>query len=156
MKTILIPVIMILLITSCGTQDICDDDSQSILVARLMTMQQGEKSDTTLQGFSVYGIREGSVDSLLYDSMNVSRIELPLDPSAGQSKFVMFTADKRDTLTLLHTSEAYLISYNCGFAARFTLEEPYSTREMITEIELVEALVDAELEIDETHLQIFF
>jgi len=148
--------ILLLVFTSCGTQDVCDGDNQSILVARFKTTTTGDITDTIVPGISIFGIREGKSDSLLYDSIDVARIELPLDPSNGQSRFVMTVADERDTLILTHTSEAYLISYTCGFAARFTLEDFSATGGMIVDTELISASIDAELESNEEHLWLYF
>ena len=148
--------ILLFVFTSCGTQDVCDADNQSILVARFKTTITGDITDTIVPGVSIFGIREGKTDSLLYDSIDVARIELPLDPANDQSRFVMTVADERDTLILTHTSEAYLISYTCGFAARFTLEDFNATGGMIVDTELISASIDAELESNEEHLWIYF
>ena len=156
MKSRLIPVILISIFTSCGTQDVCDDDNQSFFVARFRTTVTGDINDTIVAGISIYGIREGRTDSLLYDSTEVGRMELPLDPSSDQSKFVLTIAEERDTLLLMHTSEAYLISYNCGFAARFTLQDFTAVGGIIADMELISASIDGENEINEEHLWIYF
>ena len=156
MNSRLFPILLMLAFASCDTQEVCDEDSQSILVARFRTTETGEIKDTLVPGISVYGIREGKTDSLLYDSATVSKIELPLDPSDEQSRFVLSAEEKTDTLILKHTSEAYLISYLCGFAARFVLEEPNHTGGMIVDMELISPSVDAEMETDEEHLWIYF
>ena len=57
---------------------------------------------------------------------------------------------------IYHRSEAYLISYNCGFAARFTLETPEHRGNLITGLEVTGETVDAETETNEEHLHIFF
>jgi hypothetical protein len=156
MKTRLYPIIFLLAFASCNTQEVCDDDSQSILVARFRTRVSGEIIDTLVPGISIFGIREGKPDSLLYDSATVSKIELPLDPGHDLSRFVMSTEEKTDTLILKHSSEAYLISYSCGFAARFVLEELDHSGGMIVDMELISSSVDAELETNEEHLWIYY
>jgi hypothetical protein len=153
---ILIPIWFVLVLASCGTQDVCDQESQSILVARFRTLEDGQISDTILQGISVFGIRSGESMGLLYDSVNAGKIGLPLDPAGDFSRFVLFSGEHRDTLVLSHSSEAYLISYNCGFAARFKLEGFSHSGDMIVDMELISASVDAELENDEEHLWIYF
>ncbi len=156
MKRRLIPLIFLLSILSCTTQDICDDDNQAILVARFKILESGEVTDTIVPGITIFGIREGRSDSLLYDSIEVARIELPLDPGHPSSRFVMSNGLEKDTLVLNHSSEAYLISYNCGFAARFTVDSFSYTGQVINDIEIISASVDAELEINEEHLWIYF
>ena len=156
MKSRRLPFILLIVIASCATQDVCDDDSQSILVARFKSTATGGITDTIVPGISIYGIREGKPDSLLYDSSSVARVELPLDPTNDQSRFVMTVAEETDTLVLIHSSEAYLISYSCGFASRFTLVDFTATGEMIVDTELISASIDAELESNEEHLWIYF
>ncbi|MCK4746989.1 MAG: hypothetical protein KAT15_08140, partial [Bacteroidales bacterium] len=124
--------------------------------ARFKSTATGGITDTIVPGISIYGIREGKPDSLLYDSSSVARVELPLDPTNDQSRFVMTVAEETDTLVLIHSSEAYLISYSSGFASRFTLVDFTATGEMIVDTELISASIDAELESNEEHLWIYF
>jgi hypothetical protein len=156
MKPRLAPLIFLLFITSCATQEICDSDNQSILVARFKSIATGESTDTIIPGLSVYGIREGSPDSLLYDSVSLGKIELPLDPGHPRSRYVLYTAQKNDTLVLEHASEAYLISYECGFAAQFYLKGFEYSGGMITDMEIISSSIDAEMETNEEHLWIYF
>ncbi len=148
--------ILLLFIASCATQDICDDDSQSYLVARFKTLEDGSINDTIMDGMSIYGIREGKADSLLYDSLSMSVVELPLDPNNESSKFVLSNEVRQDTLLLSYRSEAYLISYTCGFAARFTLEQFTNSGSWVSDMQMIEGEIDAELEINEEHLWIYF
>lgn len=157
MKYLVYSLGLLLLISSCATQDICDDDSQSYLVAGFKTLDtEDEVTDTTMAGLSVYGIREGKTDSLLYDSVSVSELELPLDPNNEFSYFVLGNGISHDTLQLTYDSEVYLISYSCGFAVRFTLDQFTSTGSWISDMELISGDIDAELESNETHLWIYF
>ncbi len=68
MKYMALPLTFLLLITSCATQEVCDDDNQSYLVAKLKTTWEMDKTmDTIVADFSIYGIREGKADSLIYN-----------------------------------------------------------------------------------------
>lgn len=156
MKKLVLPLTILLIIGSCATQDVCDDDNQSILVARFRTLDDGAIIDTIMTGMSIYGIREGKADSLLYDSITMSRVELPLDPNNDISRFVLSNDLRDDTLSLSHSSEAYLISYTCGFAARFTLEQLASSAGWIVDMQLIDGEIDGELMKDEEHLWIYF
>jgi hypothetical protein len=156
MKPRLTPLILSLFILSCTTLEICDSDDQSILVARFKSTATGEITDTLIPGISIYGVREGNPDSLLYDSVSLGRIELPLDPNHPRSRFVIFTEQKNDTFVLEHTSEAYLISYECGFAVRFSLDGFEYSGGMITDWEIISSSIDAEMETNEEHLWIYF
>lgn len=148
--------ILLLFIASCATQDVCDDDGQSYLVARFKTLEEDNINDTTMVGMSIYGIREGKADSLLYDSLSMSVVELPLDPNNESSMFVLSNEVRQDTLLFSYTSEAYLISYTCGFAARFTLEQFTNSGSWVSDMQLIEGEIDAEIETNEEHLWIYF
>jgi len=157
MKYLAYSLSLLLFISSCSTQDVCDDDSQSYLVARFKTLDADDKvADTTMAGLSIYGIREGYADILLYDSVSASKVALPLDPNKNFTHFILSNELSQDTLLLSHASEAYLISYTCGFAARFTLDQYINNGIWIGDIELISGEIDAELESDETHLWIYF
>ena len=157
MKHVVLLYTLLLLLTSCATQEVCDDDDQSYMVARFKTLENdGLVGDTILSGMSIYGIREGKADSLLYDSITMIKAQLPLDPNNDISRFVLSNGISIDTLFLTHSSEVYLINYTCGFASRFTLEQYTSARGWIKDLELRDGKIDAELETDEEHLWIYF
>ncbi len=143
---------------SCLTQEVCDDNSQSELVARFKTEVSESVSDTIISGVSIYGIREGKPDSLLYNSSETSRVLLPLDPHHTYSRFVMKIDEISDTLTLVHSSGFYLVSYTCGYGAIHTLN-PDSIehgRKLFYDIKIINAVIDAATQQDEEHLWLYF
>ena len=146
----------LLLLTSCTTQDVCDDDNQSKLVARFKTIESDTVSDTIVSGVTIYGIREGQTDSLLYDSSTTSEILLPLDPNLDFTRFVLSVNEQSDTLRFTYTTEFYLLSYTCGFAALFNLDSVRHSHLMIQDLEIINSVIDAELEENEEHLWIYF
>jgi hypothetical protein len=156
MKYMALPLSLLLLFFSCATQEVCDDDNQSYLVAQFRTEGDGEESDTIMGGMTIYGIRDGKPDSLLYDSTSMSKAQLPLDPNHDITSFVFSNTIQQDTLVLTHSSEIYLISQDCGFASRFSLVEYTASGNWLKEIKLRIGEIDATLEIDEEHLRIYF
>ena len=156
MKIRLIPLFFLLLLDSCTTLDICDDYSQSELVARFKTIEEGVVNDTIISGVTMFGIRDGRPDSLIYDSVSLSRIVVPLDSHNDYSRFILDINEQTDTLRINHTTEFYMISYTCGFAAMFTIESFQYSKTMIDTIEPINSVIDAELEQNEEHLWIYF
>ena len=144
------------LLASCTTQDVCDDDNQSKLVARFKTIESDVVSDTIVSGVTIYGIREGKIDSLLYDSSTTSGILLPLDPNHDFTRFVLRVNEYSDTIRFIHSTEFYLLSYTCGFAALFNLDSILSSNLIIHDLEIINSVIDAELEQNEEHLWIYF
>ena len=143
---------------SCLTQEVCDDNSQSELVARFKTVVSEIVSDTIISGVTIYGIREGRPDSLLYDSSESSRVVIPLDPNHNYSRFVMKIDEVTDTLTLVHNTGLYLVSYNCGYGAIFTLDPDSIVhgKKLFYDIEIKNAVIDAAMEQNEEHLWLYF
>ena len=150
--------IILIVLASCSTQDVCEDDLKAEAISNFFTYQDGVMTDTLISGLTLYGIRENKADSLLYDSAKVSRINLPLDPNHDHSTFIMEINDIVDTITFFHNTRTYLVSYTCGFANNFTITKLNYTTTSIIEIELLIDYVKAE-ESDiepEEHIRIYF
>lgn len=156
MKNGLLLLLILALITACATQEICDNDNQSELVARFKTTGELGTTDTILSHVSVYGIRPDRPDSMIVSDNELSRLVLPLNPNASFSTFVLDVNGASDTLRINHYTEYYLISYTCGFAALFTLENLEHTSGLIRDTEIIQPVVDAELELNEEHIWIYF
>jgi hypothetical protein len=155
MKNGLLLFLVLAWISACATQDICDNDNQSELVARFKTTGDLGTSDTTLSPVTVYGLRPGKPDSLIYGEVTTSRLVLPLNPNATHSTYIIEVDGAPDTLRINHKTEYYLISYTCGFAALFTVEKVEHSSQMIRDTEIIQPVIDAELEQNEEHIWIF-
>lgn len=156
MRHVLFLFAVLIVLFSCASQEICDGDNQSEMVARFKLEKDGSASDTTLTGVSVHGIRPGLSDSLLYDSVPAAKIILPLDPNHTFSTFVISADTLQDTLTIHHRTEYYLISYTCGFAALFTLEKIDVSGSLINRAEIIDPVIDADLVQNEEHIWLYF
>jgi hypothetical protein len=141
---------------SCTTQDVCEEDSISELVASFKTETGGILHDTTLSALKIYGIREGQDIWYLYDTVSGSQILLPLDPHHDASRFVFQTTGQTDTLTLGHSSELYLISYACGFGQLFSLGSIQYKGGMIVKDSILNPVISTSLEKDEIHIWLYF
>jgi Family of unknown function (DUF6452) len=147
--------IFIILFAGCVDVETCDEDSESELVARLKTVKDGLTSDSTVTALSLYGIREGMPDSLIYNLRSVPGFIVPLNPHLPYSKFVLEINEQTDTLTIFHQQELYMISYTCGFAYLFTLEHLDHGTGIIVKDSILEKMVDAEYETDEVHIWLY-
>jgi len=156
MRIKLLHFLPLLILISCTTQEVCDSDAQSELVAMFKTIESGTVTDTIVSGITVFGIREGQSDSLLYDSITTKQLLLPLNPHNDFSRFVLQVNEQTDTLRVIHTTEPYLISYTCGFASLFTVDDVSYSNLMIQNLEIIYSVIDAELEQNEEHLWIYF
>jgi hypothetical protein len=149
--------IIFLVMTGCITVEVCDESYDSELVARFKTLKNNEPADTTVNALTLYGIREGLSDSLLYDSVAATGFMVPLDPHHDYSRFVIEINGQTDTLTISHQNELYLISYTCGFANLFIINniETTSDSSMILDAVIENDLVDAEYETNEQHIWLY-
>lgn len=150
--------LLFVLTISCSPQEICDDDPQSELVVRFKHLVNESVRDTIFPGVTVYGIREGRPDSLLYNLSETSRLVLPLDPHHSFSDFVMSINEVSDTIHIGHLTGFYLMSYTCGYGAIFTLDADsiLHGNTLFYDLELISATVDAYFEQDEEHLWLYF
>ena len=96
-----LPITFLLLIVSCASQEVCDDDNQSYLVARFKTWEGNKTVDTIIADASIYGIREGKEDSLIYQARDLNKVQLPLDPNHDITRFVISNDSIVDTLLSL-------------------------------------------------------
>jgi hypothetical protein len=152
----LVLVTALFLTASCGNAETCDGDPQSYMLARFRTLYDGEIRDTALTDFSLYGIREGKADSLIYLAASLGTMEVPLNPHSELTRFVITAGENRDTLVLEHQSEVYLISVECGFASRFTVNSVNAGGGLIKDLDLREKQVDAESLVEDAHIWIYF
>jgi hypothetical protein len=157
MKASLLFLGLILLVYSCISEELCEEDSISELVASFKTETEDIVSDTTISALTVYGIREGQPTWLLYDSVTYSEILLPLDPHNDFSRFVFQAGEQTDTLILPHKSEIYMISYSCGFGMQFTLDPDIQYGEgFFVKDTIINPLVNTSLEEVDTHIWLYF
>ena len=156
MKIGLLPFFLLVLLVSCTTQEVCDEDTQSEMVVRFKTIESTIISDTIMSEVTIHGIREGQSDSLLYDSISGSRFVLPLDPNHEQSRFVLNMNEQNDTLVVTHRNQVYMVSYSCGFATLFNLENIDFYSLIIKDVEIIDPMVDAALEQNEEHIWIYY
>jgi len=147
--------ILFILAASCVTVEVCDESYDSDLVAQFKTLQDGELVDSTLASLTLYGIREGLSDSLLYNGGPSSGFVVPLDPNHDFSSFVMQVATLSDTLIIYHNMESYMISYSCGFANLFTLSRIEPGGGIIKGDTILNEMIDAEYEEDEVHIWLY-
>lgn len=144
-----------MLMAGCITVEVCEEEYASEMVARFKTLKEGAAADTTLNAFSLYGIREGKADSLLYDQAPGSGFTVPLDPQLDYSNFVLQIDTLSDTLTVFYEHEIYMISYTCGFAHLFALDELESRTGLIQNDTIIKAMIDAEYEANEVHIWLY-
>ena len=148
--------ILFILTSGCASVEVCDEDNDSELVTRFKTRHEGVPADTTVSSLTLYGIREDLSDSLLYDSIPATGFVVPLDPHHDFSSFVLQINEQTDTLVISYERETYLISYTCGFANLFTIDDniEYSSGAIKSD-SILNEMIDAEYEENEEHIWLY-
>jgi hypothetical protein len=155
MRSAALIILFSLVMTSCITVEVCDEESDSKLVASFKTRHDGVPADSTVSEVTIYGIREGMADSLLYNLASLSGFAVPLDPHHDYSRFVMQIGERVDTLTIFQDHEIYMISYTCGFANLFTIDHIENSNEIIKSDTIIKEMVDALYEKNEVHIWLY-
>jgi len=156
MKLRILLISIAILMPGCLNVELCDESYDSELVARFKTEKEGETADSTVSSLTLYGIRDGLPDSLLYNAESVSSFVVPLDPNQSYSRFAIQIDTLSDTLTILHQHEIYLISYGCGFGSLFFLEGLSAANGgLFKRDSILEKMIDAEYESNEEHIWLY-
>lgn len=147
--------LIFLLITSCSTLEVCDENTVAPLKAGFYVEGTMPPADSTLTGLTVHVIRGELPDSMLYDSVQLNSLELPLDPMHDQTSFTLSREQVSDTLTVHYRRSVYLYSYECGFAHSFTLDSLVFDGSLVKRTEIIRPEVDLEMIEDEKNIRLF-
>jgi len=147
--------VILFLIASCSNLELCDENTVAPLKAGFYVEGTMPASDSVVTGLTVHVTSGEQPDSMLYDSVQVSSLELPLDPMNDQTSFSLTHEQTSDTLTVHYRRSVYLYSYECGFAHSFTLDSLVFRGELIQGAEIIRPEVDLEMIEDEKNIRLF-
>lgn len=147
-KTSLIFLLLFFLI-ACSEEEVCVKDVNTMLIADFFKKTDG--SDTILSNLSVVGLNK---TRMLYDSaVNISQIELPLNYNSGKTSFIISINNNRDTITFFYTGELIFVSYACGFAPTFELNDVTATYKEFDSIAVINNIINPD---NEENIEIYF
>jgi len=154
-KVLILPFIfaavIFFLVNSCTGDNACKQSRDVYLVVSFRTTFPKTEHDTTLPDLSVYGLSHS--DSLLYDSANVSKVSLPLNPSSDSTGFVLTCRADVDTLMLVYTRQPHLISYECGFVMYYRLIQASLRGHLADSLRIIQSVVTTD---NVTNINIYF
>ncbi len=109
-----------LFMLACDDQssEFCLSNQQSVQVGLYSSYQTTDK-DSTVSDLVVYSL---GVDSILYDSVSINKLYLPLNMLENESQFIFKLDGKEDTVTFIHDKELDFVSGECGFIFKFYLD----------------------------------
>jgi hypothetical protein len=132
------------IISSCDDTADCNYNANRKVKLAFAKKTKGVISDTTNN--SKLKITS-SVGKTIYDTAYVSQIGLPLNQVNDSSMFYLkFDSIAIDTITFISIRKLEMISSNCGFNTRFTIDTILFTKNNIIDIIIVESKIDKDLD----------
>jgi hypothetical protein len=132
------------ILSSCNDSSDCNYEANRKV--KLAFAKENEKgvSDTTIADKLIV---TSSIGEKIYDTSYVGQIGLPLSQVNDTSVFYLnFNNKYCDTLTLISDRKIEMISSNCGFNTRFTIDTILYTKNNILSIIIVEKNIDKDLD----------
>ena len=112
--------------------------------------QKMTKTALSIDSLSIQGL---GVDSMLYNkSKKISKVILPLNKFALESRFVVTFDTTKDTITVTHTNTDDFLSLECGCIKTHTIDTVLTTNHFIDSVKI--AIHDVNTTNAE-HLQIY-
>lgn len=105
-----------LFLTACGDEATCVDRDTSIVKIAFVD-EDGLDKDIILLSLSAIGDNDGFPD---YADTTLSTLQLPLNPGARTTTFILEHSNGTDTIGLSYDVVAQLISPECGLDAAFS------------------------------------
>ena len=150
MKSIftIIAILVLFLLSNCEEANQCTEDTEISLNIDFKTVYLDVKKDTSINNLTVTG-----KDTPYYNDNNLNSISLALSRLSDTSEY-KFTVDTVvDTISFYSKREHFLVSFECGFATRFTLEKVVTQDKLLDSVSIIEPNVDMS---DETNIIFYY
>lgn len=146
MKKISVFIIILLsgMLFSCDDKEVCTEVATAYLQAGFYKAIEGEEQDSVLNNVTVYGA--GVADPLMNKVNNVKQLLLPLDFDAQASSFIITNDSITDTLFVSYDTTLTFVSFECGFAPNYDLDDAQCSKNGFDSLKIVKKLVDTENE----------
>jgi hypothetical protein len=145
---VIVAIPVLLMLSNCEESKTCNENVEILVNIDFKTLSSGIKKDTYINNLTVIGR-----DTPYYNYSNLNSISLALSQSSDTSQF-KFTVDTiLDTIFFYSKRKHFMVSYECGFATRFVLEEVTSQDILVDSILIIKPDVDRS---DETNIIFFY
>lgn len=96
---------------SCASDnETCREETRVVL--RVGFFSTVNSALASVDSVTVVGIPDGTI--FYNNSKSINKVELPLQASGTATEFAIRFNEQWDTLTVLHTTNPYFVSYACG------------------------------------------
>ncbi len=109
-KELLLLTTFLLLVSCTSDNETCREETRVVL--RVGFFSSVNSALAIVDSVTVVGIPDGTI--FYNNSKSLNKVELPLQSSGTATEFAIRFNEKWDTLTVLHTTQPYFISYACG------------------------------------------
>lgn len=109
-KGILLLTTILLMVSCTSDNETCREETRVVL--RIGFFSSESSALASIDSVTIMGIPD---ETLFYNnSKNINKVELPLVASGTATQFAIRFNEQWDTLTVLHTTNPYFVSYACG------------------------------------------
>jgi hypothetical protein len=128
----LIAALVMAVLTSCSSES-CEEPFDALVN---MTLRSDTDPDAeAIDSVTVFG--QGMEEFLLYDTLSLSGIELPLFPGGESVSYIIRHGLFTDTLNISYSSELQFISKSCGYSFFYKIKEVSYTTNSISRILII-------------------
>ncbi len=135
---IILIVILGVVFGRCETSDICLSN-QNAAQAGLYSAYSHTDKDTVLTDLYVYGV--GSENSLLYDSVSLNKLFLPLSMHSDTSMYLIKVKTLLDTIWFKYRRDLTYVSGDCGMAVEIELDTIWFTGRFIDSVAIIQPFI---------------
>ena len=150
-KTLFFAILAIsLLYHACDDKAVCTEMATAYLQTGFYKAIEGEEQDSALDNVTVYGL--GIPEPVIQNDSNVKQLKLPLNFSSDHSVFVITNDTVSDTLYLTYDTTLTFVSYECGFAPSYDIQDVGSSNNGFDSVIIVKSLVETD---DDENIKIY-
>ena len=141
---IIIAICCTLFFGACTADTTCRKDMAVAMVVTLQSDSINSKGHVVKYTAwdSITLVIPQTLDSLLNNQKNVTKMLLPLKPDTTISTFLMTFHNQTDTLFVEHTPRQYFVSLACGCAIYHTITAAWSTDPRVDSVQIINANVE--------------
>jgi hypothetical protein len=122
----------------CETSDICLSNQNSAQVGLYSAFSKVDK-DTVLTDLYILGV--GREDSLLYDSVSLNKLFLPLSMHSDTSTFLIKVKTLLDTIWFVYDRNLTYVSGDCGMAVEIELDTVWFSDRFIDSVAIIQPFI---------------
>ena len=135
---IIITVILAILFGRCESSDLCLSNQNSAQVGLYSAYSTTDK-DTVLTDLYVLGV--GREDSLLYDSVYLNKMFLPLSMHTDTTTYLVKVKTLLDTIWFVYNRDLTYVSGDCGMAVEIELDTIWFTGRFIDSVAIIQPFI---------------